>query len=120
MDDQVSRRAAFLASIALLSFSALTSFALVGWFYRSEVAWSWKSVLAAGCALLAVTTSALVWRAPTRMHAIMGIAVMVFSLLRIGPPGDWTWVSFALVAITFVLLMPLVHAVIVLPNDPDE
>ena len=117
MDDQVSRRAAFLASVALLTFSALTSFALVGWFYRSEVAWSWKSVLAVGCTLLAVTTSALVWRAPTRMHAIMGIAVMLVSLLRIGPPGEWTWVSFALVAVTFVLLMPLVHAAIVLRGD---
>jgi hypothetical protein len=120
VDDQVSRRAALMASIALLLFSALTAFALVGWFYRSEVAWSWKSVLAFGCALLSATTSALVWRAPTRMHAIMGIAVMVFSLLRIGPPDDWTWVSFALVAITFVLLMPLVHAVIVLPDDEPE
>jgi hypothetical protein len=119
VDDQVSRRAALLASIALLLFSALTAFALVGWFARADVAWSWKSVLAFGCAILAVTTSALVWRAPTRMHAIMGIAVMVFSLLRIGPPDDWTWVSFALVAITFVLLMPLVHAVIVLPDDTD-
>src|SRR4029079_10176700 len=81
------------------------------------IAWSWKSVLAVGCAFLALTTSALVWRAPTRMHAIMGIAVMVFSLVRIGPPGDWTWVSFALVAITFVLLMPLVHAAIVLRSE---
>ncbi len=117
MGDQVSRRAAFLASIALLSFSALTAFALVGWFYRSEVPWSWKSVLAVGCSILAVTTSALVWRAPTRMHAIMGIAVMLSSLLRIGPPGDWTWVSFALVAVTFILLMPLVHAAIVLRDD---
>ena len=120
MDDQVSRRAALLASIALLIFGALTAFALVGWFTRADVAWNWKSVLAFGCAVLAVTTSALVWRAPTRMHAVMGIAVMVFSLLRIGPPGDWTWVSFALVAVTFVLLMPLVHAVIVLPDDPEE
>jgi hypothetical protein len=120
VDDPVSRRAAFLASIALLCFSALTAFALIGWFARSEFPWNWKSVLAVGCSILAVTTSALVWRAPTRMHAIMGIAVMVFSLLRIGPPGDWTWVSFALVAVTFVLLMPLVHAVIVLPNDSEE
>jgi hypothetical protein len=119
VEDPVSKRAAFLASIALLCFSALTALALAGWFYRSEVAWSWKSVLAMGCAFLALTTSALVWRSPSRMHAIMGIAVMVFSLMRIGPPSEWTWVSFALVAITFVLLMPLVHAVIVLPNDPE-
>ena len=118
VEDQVSKRAAFLASIALLCFSALTGFALIGWFYRSEVPWNWKSVLAVGSAVLAVTTSALVWRAPTRMHAILGISVMLFSLLRIGPPADWTWVSFALVAVTFVLLMPLVHAAIVLRDDP--
>src|SRR4051812_20380631 len=72
VDDPVSRRAAFLASIALLVFSALTGFALIGWFYRAEALWSWKSVLAAGCTALAVTTSALLWRTPTRMHAIMG------------------------------------------------
>lgn len=117
VDDQVTRRAALLASIALLVFGALTAFALVGWFHRSEIPWSWKSVLTVGCAVLAVMTSALVWRAPTRMHAVMGIGVMLFSLLRIGPPGDWTWVSFALVAVTFVLLMPLVHAAIVLRED---
>jgi hypothetical protein len=118
VEDQVSKRAAFLASLALLFFGALTGFALVGWFYRSEAPWNWKSVLAVGCAILAVTMSALVWRVPTRLHAIMGIAVMLFSLLRIGPPGDWTWVSFALVAGTFILLMPLVHAAIVLRDEP--
>lgn len=47
----------------------------------------------------------------------MGIVIMLVSLVRIGPPGDWTWVSFALVAATFMLLMPLVHAAIVL-RDP--
>ena len=117
MDDQVSRRAALLASIALLAFSALTAFALVSWFYRSPMPWNWKSLLAAGCAVLAVMTSALVWRSPSRLHALMGIAVMLFSLLRIGAPNEWTWVSFALVAATFVLLMPLVHAAIVLRDD---
>jgi hypothetical protein len=118
VEDQVSRRAAFLASIALLTFGALTGFALIGWFYRNEAPWSWKSVLAVGCAILSITTSALVWRVPTRMHAVMGIAVMLSSLLRIGPPADWTWVSFALVAVTFILLMPLVHAAIVLRDEP--
>lgn len=117
VDDQVSKRAAVLASIALLCFSALTGFALVGWFHRSELPWSWKSLLAIACAGLAVLTSALVWRSPTRMHAILGILVMLASLFRIGPPGEWTWVSFALVAVTFLLLMPLVHAAIVLGED---
>ena len=116
-DDDVSRRAAFIASIALLVFSGLTAFALVGWFQRSDIPWNWKSVLANGCAVLAVTTSALVWSAPSRSHAVLGIVVMLASLARIGPPADWTWVSFALVAVTFVLLMPLVHAAIVLRSE---
>jgi hypothetical protein len=103
--------------MALLFFSALSAFALVGWFYRNPVPWNWKSVLAVGCAVLAVTTSALVWRSPSRGHAVLGIVVMLASLARIGPPGEWTWVSFALVAVTFVLLMPLVHAAIVFRGD---
>lgn len=117
MDDRTSRRAALIASMALLFFSALTAFALVGWFHRNPVPWNWKSLLAVGCAVLAVTTSALVWRAPSRGYAILGILVMLASLARIGPPAEWTWVSFALVAVTFVLLMPLVHAAIVLRSD---
>ena len=103
--------------MALLCFSALTAFALVGWFKGNPVPWSWKSLLAVGCAALAVTTSALVWSSPSRGHALLGIAIMVASLARVGAPSDWTWVSFALVAVTFVLLMPLVHAAIVLHND---
>lgn len=117
MDDPVSARASLLASISLLIFSAITMFGIIGWLYRAEVAMTWKSVLATGCTLLGGTTSNLMWRTPTRTHAVMGIGVMLLSLLRIGPPGDWTWVSFALVALTFVLLMPLVHAAIVLRDE---
>lgn len=117
MDEQISRRAALHASIALLCFGALTAFALIGWFHRSEVAWNWKSILALASAVLAITTSALVWRAPSRMHALAGIGVMLSSLLRIGPPAEWTWVSLTLVAITFALLIPVVHAATVLRDE---
>ena len=117
MDDPVASRAALLASFSLLAFSGLTTFALVGWFTQADVAVTWKSVLTIGCVLLGGTTSMLMWRSPSRAHAFMGIGVMVFSLARIGPPTDWTWVSFALVAITFLMLMPVVHAAIVLRDD---
>lgn len=117
MDDHSTRRAALFASLALLSFSALTGFALIGWFYRNPAPWSWKSILASGCALGAVTASALLWRAPSRAHAMLGVLVMLLSLLRIGAPSEWTWASFALVALTFVLLMPLVHAAIVFRDN---
>jgi hypothetical protein len=105
------------ASMSLLVFSTLTSIALIGWFHDNPAPWNWRSLIAAACAGLGVTTSALVWRAPSRGHAIMGILVMLLSLVRIGGPSDWTWVSFTLVAVTFVLLMPLVHAAIVLRGE---
>ncbi|HVJ93210.1 MAG TPA: hypothetical protein VM580_25590 [Labilithrix sp.] len=117
MEDPISKRAVAVASVALLVFSAFSSVALFGWFSRHETPWNWKSVLAIGCSILAIMSSALLWRSPTRAHALMGIAVMLGSLARIGAPAQWTWVSFALVALTFVLLMPLVHAAIVLRDD---
>jgi hypothetical protein len=117
VDPKASRTAALFASFALLCFSAFTAVVLIGWLAQGDVTWSWKSVLALGSALLAVTTSALVWRAPTRSHALMGIGAMLFSLLRIGAPADWTWRSFELVLVTFVFLVPLVHAAIVLRNE---
>lgn len=117
MDERASRRAALLASLALLAFSALTAIALVAWFRDSPMPWTWKSVLALGCTALATTTSALVWSAPSRAHAVLGAVVLIGSLARVGPPAEWTWASFALVAVTFVLLMPLVHAAIVLRGE---
>lgn len=77
-------------------------------------------MLAGACAMGAVTASALLWRAPSRGHAMFGVLVMLMSLLRIGAPAEWTWASFALVALTFVLLMPLVHAAIVLREDERD
>ncbi len=100
--------------MALLLFAALSAIALVGWFHGNTQPWNWKSLLTIACAGLAVTTSALQWRAPSRGHAIMGIVVMLASLARIGAPHDWTWVSFTLVAITFLLMLPLVQAAITL------
>ena len=120
VEDRAPRRAAFLASIALLAFSALTALALFAWFTRSEAPWSWKSVLAIGCAVLAAGASALLWVLPSRTHAVLGIVVMLLSLVRIGSPVEWTWVSFALVALTFLLLMPLVHAAIVLGDQQES
>ena len=115
VDQDPAKRAITVASVALLFFSALTTLALIAWFHRAaDAAWSWKTVLTLLCALAGVSTSALLWRAPSRNGAVAGIVVMAVSLLRIGPPSAWTWVSFSLVAITTLLLIPLVHAALVL------
>ena len=103
--------------MSLLIFSGLTTVALIGWFYRNPAPWNWKSLVAIGCAMLGVTTSALVWRAPSRSHAIMGIITLLASLARIGPPADWTWASYSLVAVTLLLLLPLVNAAVSLRGD---
>ena len=101
--------------MALLAFSALTTLALVAWFQQdADDLWTWRSVLTALCAFASITTSALVWRGPTRTNVHVGGAVMVASLLRVGLPQEWTWRTFVLVAVTLILLVPIVHAAITL------
>jgi hypothetical protein len=100
--------------MSLLAFAMLTTLALVAWFSRAEQPWGWKSAIAMLSAMLGLTTSALMWRAPSRTHAVAGIVVLGLSLVRVGPPSDWTWVSFALIAVTALMLVPLVNAALVL------
>jgi hypothetical protein len=100
----------------LLAFSTLTGLALIAWFSRATDPWTWKSVLALSCAVLGVATSALVWRLPSREALLGGMAVMLLSLLRVGPIGEWTWVSAFMVVVTLALLAPLVHALLLLPR----
>ncbi len=114
MEDQTSNKALTSAALSLLGWSMLSAVALVAWFSRNPAPWGWKSLLATICAVLGVLTSMLLWKVPTRANAILGIVIMLASLARIGGPSEWTWVSFTLVAITFLLLMPLVNAAMVL------
>lgn len=104
------------ASLSLLAFAALTTLALIAWFTHVTDPWSWKAAVAVFSAMLGVTISALVWRAPSRIYVVAGIMVMVMSLLRIGPPDEWSWVSLTLLAVTTVLMLPLVHAAIVIKS----
>jgi hypothetical protein len=100
-----------LASVALLCFSAFTGVALFAWFQQArDDVWTWKALVALVSTLFGVVLSALIWRSPTRVHANLGTAIMLVSLVRIGPPSEWTWRSFSLVALTLILALPLVHA----------
>jgi hypothetical protein len=106
----------FGASVSLLAFSTLTGLAIAAWFSRASDPWTWKSVLAIACTALGIATSALVWRRPSRESLLGGMAVMLLSLLRVGPIGEWTWVSAWMVVGTLGLLAPLVHALLLLPR----
>jgi hypothetical protein len=112
LDDE--RKIAAGAAAALLLFSALTTVALFAWFARAPEPWDWRALVTMFTAMLGLTSSALIWRIPSRLTCWSGVGVMAFSLVRIGPPDDWTWVSFTLLMVTFLLMIPLVHAALVL------
>jgi hypothetical protein len=108
---RTSKRAQTIgACCALLAHGALSAFALFGWISSGGRPWAWKSVVTGVCAVLSFVLSGLLWHTPTRSRAALGALVLLASLARVGPPGDWTWVSFKLVAATFVLLLPVLHA----------
>jgi hypothetical protein len=108
------RKIAAGAAASLLVFSALTTVALFAWLSRAPEPWSWRAIIATFTAIFGLTSSALIWRIPSRVTCWLGVLVMAFSLVRIGPPDDWTWVSFTLLMITVLLMIPLVHAALVL------
>ncbi|WP_394828386.1 hypothetical protein [Pendulispora albinea] len=115
VDPRVPHRSLFAASLALLAYSTLTAVALAAWFARAIQPWTWNSVLATVSCVLGVVSSAIVWCFPSRLALIAGMAVMLSSLLRVGPLQDWTWVSFTMLVVTTLLLVPLVHALVLLP-----
>jgi len=116
-DPRVPYKSLFAASLALLAYSTLTAVALAAYFARTTQAWTYNSVLATVSCVLGVVASAIVWRFPSRLALIAGMAVMLSSLLRVGPFNEWTWVSFTMLAVTTLLLVPLVHALVLLPPN---
>ena len=93
----------------------MTTIALGAWFYSAAHPWSWRTIVALVCDALALAASALVWRAPSRTHAVAGAAIMVLSLVRV--VGAWTIASVMLFVITAVLLVPLARAAAHLGSD---
>jgi hypothetical protein len=112
-----AQRAARYATYALLAFTALTVLALAAWFMSEEQPWGFSSFVTVLSALLGTGATALLWRQPTRQHAIGGLVVMGLSLVRVGLPMNWTPTSVALITITALLSIPLVQAAIVLPRS---
>jgi len=107
-------RALFAASLSLLTFGVFTAIAVVGWFATSPDPWSWPGLVAIGATLGALVTSAKMWRDPSREAVAIGICVMLFSLLRVGPFPSWGGTTIALVGLTALLMAPLVFALVLL------
>jgi hypothetical protein len=110
------------ASYALLAFTTLTTLAVAAWFGREDQPWGFASFVALLSALLGAVATTLMWRRPTREHAIAGLAVMGLSLVRVGNPIAWATPTIALVwltliAVTTLLAIPVAQAVIVLPRS---
>jgi hypothetical protein len=94
--------------------SALSVVALSAWFACAPEPWTWRAIVTIFTATLGPTVTALIWRIPSRVTCWSGVGVMVLSLVRIGSPEDWSWMSFALLMVTMLLMVPLVHAALVL------
>ena len=110
MRPALPQKTLFAASVALLAFSMITFVAFAAWWSRVTEPWTWKSVLALTCAVLAIVASFVVFRFPSKESLAGGIGVMALSLLRVGPIAEWTWASVVIVAVTLLLVMPLLRA----------
>jgi hypothetical protein len=97
-----------------LLFAGASAFFLASWFGTGGSPINWRAILTIACAVFAVVVSAQMWKKPSRVAAIAGLACVLVSVLRVGLPSEWTGFSFVLFAITVVLSIPLVHAAIVL------
>lgn len=106
--------AGLIASMALLLFGGISFLGLVVWFRLAPTPFVWKAWVTAGTAVGAIAASAALWRRPARLPAILGLLVMLGSLSRIGAPSEWAGFSLVIVAITAILMMPVVHAALVL------
>ncbi|CAN5808372.1 hypothetical protein BH09MYX1_BH09MYX1_06510 [soil metagenome] len=118
-DPAQNQRIALAGAIALIAFAALTALALVAWFVSVEDAWTWKSLVAMSGVLFALTVAVLLWRAPTRDHAVGGLVVLAASLARVGAPADWNGNTATLFILTFAAAAPLAYAATKLPKDVD-
>lgn len=98
-----------VASLAMLAQGTLGMIALVAWTRTPSIV-SWRVLVAFVATLAAIAASAALWLAPSRKTAWFGLSVLVFSLLRLGSPDQWTGTSWAVLAVTAVLSLPLLRA----------
>ncbi len=105
------------AAVALAGFALATTAALIAWFATVSEPWTWKSLVAIASVLFALTVAVLVYRLPTREHAIGGAMVLGASLLRVGPPSEWNGATAALFVLTALAAGPVVYAIVKLPRE---
>lgn len=114
MTKESPQTAGTIASIALLAFAGASIFALTTWLLSGRTMLHWKVAVTLVCALAAIFESARLWRHPTRGLVGASLVTVLVSLVRVGPPSDWNGFSFALLSLTILFSLPLVHAVFVL------
>jgi hypothetical protein len=100
----------------MIGFTAITAVTLVAYFARADEPWSFDSFVALLSLLVGGGAAWQLWRQPTRTHAIAGLAVLGFSLLRVGLPAQWGWATLAVFVVTVLFAVPVARAVMILPR----
>lgn len=100
----------------MIGFTALTALTLVAYFARADEPWSFESFVALLSVLVGGGAAAQLWRQPTRTHALASLAVLGFSLLRVGLPTQWGWGTITVFVITALFAAPVARAVMILPR----
>ena len=97
----------------MLVHASIGAIGLVAWTRTPSVV-SWRLAVAAAATIFALALSATLWLVPARKWAVLGLAVLLLSLLRLGLPTAWSLTSWTLAGVTILLCLPLVRASVAL------
>lgn len=93
----------------MLAHATVGMIGLVAWTRTPSIV-SWRLLVAFVATLAAIGASAALWLAPSKKSAGLGLSVLLLSLLRLGMPDSWTGASWAVLALTALLSLPLLRA----------
>lgn len=102
-----------VASLAMLAHASIGMVGLVAWTRTPSIV-SWRLGVAVLATLLAMVASATLWLVPSKKWALLGLAVLLLALVRLGLPTTWSHTSWGLVGATVLLSLPLIRASVAL------
>lgn len=107
------------AAFSLFLFVGLNAAAFTAWFLRAYDPWNYKSIIEIASVLLALLAALGLRFSPNRGWVHAGLGALAVSLLRLGPPADWTLMSALVFNLTVLLSIPLARLELAAQRSPD-